>query len=407
MGELLELGHLFRYQTATTDVADLEREFSRYIGVPYTMACNSGGCGLFLALKAIGVKQGDKVLVNTWTLSPVAGAIVHAGACPVFVAGVQDTLTVDFDDLEVKAKESGAKVFLCSYMRGQVPNMDRLMETVRRLDLTLVEDCAHTLGATWQSEGDECPRHIGAFGAVAVWSLQTNKSMNSGEGGIISTSLQSAASFITVATGSYGHYRLNGASGDATEIDKIYESVPNFSMRMTTIAAALALPQLKLLPAKCEAWRVHAMIVRKALQACPHTHVPPHEDYNAGRMAVVWSSIQFELVRFSESMVEDVIAKLAKSGVTVAWFGGPCKGFTSTLRNWGFADPNHEQWNSKHAEYCQTLLDLPLYHTTSWSNAAFEKLATILVEAVSAVAEANPSVLSGEPTSKKRRTAVA
>merc|ERR1719253_724796 len=150
------------------------------------MACNSGGCGLFLSLKALGVKPGDKVLVNAFTLSPVPGAIVHAGATPVFV-DVEESLTISVQDLEAKAAQSGAKILMLSYMRGQVPNLDEVLAVVRRCGLRVVEDCAHTLGGKWKLETQKEHRHIGTFGDVAVWSMQTNKSLNSGEGGLIST----------------------------------------------------------------------------------------------------------------------------------------------------------------------------------------------------------------------------
>merc|ERR1719379_2537081 len=71
--------------------------------------------------------------------------------------------------------------------------MDRILDVVQRLGLTLIEDCAHTLGAMWKLNGDDTYKHLGTFGTVGVWSLQTNKSINCGEGGLISTSRQAIA----------------------------------------------------------------------------------------------------------------------------------------------------------------------------------------------------------------------
>eukprot|EP00931_Biecheleriopsis_adriatica_P077846 TRINITY_DN5132_c0_g2_i3.p1 TRINITY_DN5132_c0_g2~~TRINITY_DN5132_c0_g2_i3.p1 ORF type:complete len:487 (-),score=96.19 TRINITY_DN5132_c0_g2_i3:77-1537(-) len=384
--DLLECGRLFRYQGGANDVAELERDFAEYVGLPYAVACNSGGCGLFLALKAIGVKQGDKVLLNAWTLSPVPGAVVHANATPVFVKTDQDTLSIDLEDLEKKTIESGAKVLLLSYMRGHVPNMDRTMAVVRRLGLLLVEDCAHTLGAKWKLEGDEEHRHLGSLGDVGVWSLQTNKCINSGEGGIIATKRQDVASIVTISTGSYGHFALNGASGDTKNLQDIYPTVPNMSMRMTNLAAALARPQLDLLPYRLEAWERHALIVRKALKSCPHVRVLDQSGYYSGKEAIVWSSIQFEIVGFTEAMIEEVRSKLEHRGIPLAWFGGKWRGFTSTLKDWKFADPSGEQWKQSNAVALQKLLDLPLYHTTSWPDAVFDKLATLIIDSVTEVA---------------------
>eukprot|EP00413_Alexandrium_margalefii_P009223 CAMPEP_0204533560 /NCGR_PEP_ID=MMETSP0661-20131031/12356_1 /ASSEMBLY_ACC=CAM_ASM_000606 /TAXON_ID=109239 /ORGANISM="Alexandrium margalefi, Strain AMGDE01CS-322" /LENGTH=452 /DNA_ID=CAMNT_0051539917 /DNA_START=47 /DNA_END=1405 /DNA_ORIENTATION=- len=384
--ELLESGRLFRYQGGAGDVADLEREFTEYIGMPYTMACNSGGCGIFLALKAVGVKDRAKVLVNAWTLAPVPGAIVHAGGTPVFVATDRATLAIDIQDLEVQAKASGAQVLLLSYMRGHVPDMDKVMEVVRRLGLTLVEDCAHTLGGMWRLDGEDHHRHLGAFGDASVWSLQTNKAINCGEGGLISTSRQDVASYITVATGSYGHFGLNGASGDREHTARMYTGIPNMSMRMSNLAAALALPQLRVLPGKLALWERHAAIIRRALAGCPHMRAVPKPSCESGKERAVWTSIQFELVDFSASMVEEAISRLGKLGIPLAWFGGPWRGFTSTLKDWKFADPSSEQWKPAYAETLKVLVDLPLYHTASWRDSAFTKLAAVLVDTITDVA---------------------
>lgn len=405
VAELLDSGRLFRYQGRVDDVADLEREFTSYIGLPYTMACNSGGCGIFLSLKALGVKPGDKVLVNAFTLSPVPGAVVHACASPVFVRSEPETLAIDLDHLCEKASESGARVLIVSYMRGQVPNIDRLIATTKRLGLEVIEDCAHTLGATWKPEGSDQHLHLGAFGALGVWSLQTNKAINCGEGGLISTSRQDLASFITVATGSYGHFALNGASGDREHTAKLYPGVPNMSMRMTAIAAALARPQLENLPAKMERWSEHARILRGALGACKHVRCVAQP----AQMVCAWSSIQMEFVDFSPAEVAEVIATLAQHGVPLAWFGGPWKGFTSTLKDWKFADPEGQQWSEcreHHETFEKSLVDLPLYHTAQWSNVVIERIAELLVDTISrvagkfpqkAVSEAGPGLKQAEP----------
>lgn len=385
--EIVESGILFRYQSERcNDVALLEREFANYVGHPFAMACNSGGCGIFLALKALGVKPGDKVLLNAWTLSPVPGAIVHAGCEPVFVESEPSTWSIDIDNLEIQAQASGAKVLLLSYMRGHVPNLDRLLEVVKRHNLLLVEDCAHTLGATWKLDGEAEHRHLGTFGDVGVWSMQTNKSINAGEGGVITTARQDVASYVTVATGSYGHYALNGCSGDLTNLKEKYPHVANMSMRLTTLAAALARPQLRYLDEKVKKFENHAVIIRDGLEACPHIRLLRQDAWRRKKEVVVWSSIQFELLGFSPQMVDDVISRMDRLGVPLAWFGGPCTGFTSTLRDWRFADPTGEKWCESHERFVKTLVDLPLYHTSQWPTSAFEKMTQLLVREVSTVA---------------------
>jgi dTDP-4-amino-4,6-dideoxygalactose transaminase len=384
--ELLESGLLFRYAGAP-DVANLEKTFSSYIGATHTIACNSAGNGIFLSLKALGVKPGDPVLVNSWTLSPVPGAVIHAGAKPVFVDCEKRTFVISVEDLAMKAEESGAKVLLLSYMRGHVPNMDVLLAITKKYNLQVVEDCAHTLGGKWKLYGEPEHRHLGTLGDVGVWSLQTNKTINCGEGGLISTSRQDIASYLTIASGCYGHFGQNGASGDMQHLAETYPKVPNMSMRMTTICAALALPQLEALHVKLDSWSKKASTLRAALRACRHVRVIKQGASGVGKEVVVWSSIQFELLNFSDAMTQEVQNRLNDRGVPLAWFGGPAKGFTSTLKDWKFADPTGEQWAEADKQTVRYVLDLPLYHTHRWCDHAMDKLAELLVTVISAVAD--------------------
>ena len=87
------------------------------------------------------------MLSNAFTLAPVPGAIASVGAVPVFVEVTED-LTIDLDDLAAKAAESSARVLLLSHMRGHVCDMDRLMAICHEAGVTVIEDCAHTMGAS-------------------------------------------------------------------------------------------------------------------------------------------------------------------------------------------------------------------------------------------------------------------
>ena len=87
--------------------------------------------------------------MNAFTLAPVPGAVVHAGGSPVFV-GVNPDYRIDLDDLAAAAERSGARVLMLSHMRGHVADMDAVGEEADALGLTVVEDCAHTMGATWR-----------------------------------------------------------------------------------------------------------------------------------------------------------------------------------------------------------------------------------------------------------------
>src|SRR6056297_1929213 len=179
--EVMRSGRLHRYNLGGDEVGEvglLEREFAAFTGARYALAVASGGYAMATALRAVGVRPGDRVLSNAFTLAPVPGAIASLGAVPVYV-GVTEALTLDLEDLERKAGQ--AEVLLLSHMRGHVCDMDRLMAICDAAGLAVIEDCAHTMGATWR--GVPSGRH----GLVGCYSAQTYKHVNSGEGGFLIT----------------------------------------------------------------------------------------------------------------------------------------------------------------------------------------------------------------------------
>ena len=141
---------------------------------------SSCGASLFAALKALGVKPGGPVLSSAFTLAPVPGAIAHANARAVLVE-MTDDYTIDLADLERKACASGARVLLLSHMRGRVSDLPAVAALCKRLDLALIKDCAHNMGAHWVG------RPTGTFGAIGCFSAQTYKHINSGGGGLLVT----------------------------------------------------------------------------------------------------------------------------------------------------------------------------------------------------------------------------
>lgn len=149
--EVMRSGKLHRYNVAAGEKGEtalLEEEFASYMGKKYCLACSSCGAAMYIALKSAGVKPGDKVLCNAYTLAPVPGAIENTGAKIVLV-DIVDDYTIDLDDLAQKAKAEDVRWFMLSHMRGHITNMDRIMEICEANNLTLIEDCAHTMGAFW------------------------------------------------------------------------------------------------------------------------------------------------------------------------------------------------------------------------------------------------------------------
>ena len=250
------------------EAALLEEEFAAYMGKQYCLACASCGSAMYLALKSAGVKPGDKVLCNAYTLAPVPGAIENAGGA-IELVDIVDDYTIDLDDLEKKAKAPDAKWFMLSHMRGHIANMDRLMAICDTHGLVLIEDCAHTMGARWDG------KKSGAFGTAACFSTQTYKHMNSGEGGLLVTDDPDLIARAIIYSGSYMLYERHTSRPGMDVFESIKTMVPNYSCRMDNLRAAILRPQLKVLDAQCERWNKRYRILEQGLNAIHGITCPP------------------------------------------------------------------------------------------------------------------------------------
>ena len=253
--QVLRHGRLHRYNTAPGEVAEtalLEEEFAALTGAKYCLAVASGGYALATALRACGVQPGDRVLTNAFTLAPVPGAIAGLGAVPVFV-GVTQGLVIDLDDLAAKLPQ--ARVLMLSHMRGHICDMDALMALCDAAGVTVIEDCAHTMGARWN--GTLSGRH----GRMACYSTQTYKHVNSGEGGLLISDDAAAMARAIMLSGSYMLFDRHRAAPPPEAFATIRYETPNISGRMDNLRAAILRPQLRDLEAQCARWNDRYRVV--------------------------------------------------------------------------------------------------------------------------------------------------
>lgn len=325
---VLRHGRLHRYNTSPNEVSEtalLEQEFAAVVDASYCLAVASGGYAMATALRAVGVETGDKVLSNAFTLAPVPGAIASVGAVPVFV-GVTESLTIDLDDLATKLDQ--ARVLLLSHMRGHLCDMDRLMAMCDAAGVTVIEDCAHTMGAAWN--GVPSGRH----GAVGCYSCQTYKHVNSGEGGFLVTDDPQVAAKAVMLSGSYMLFERHLAAPPKEAFDEIKYTTPNISGRMDNLRAAILRPQLADLATQCARWNERYFTLEQGMRGTPGLTVierPTQE-------TIVGSSIQFLLLDWPASAVRDVVSRCAARGVELKWFGAPEPvAFTSKYDSWRYA----------------------------------------------------------------------
>lgn len=330
---LLRDGRLFRYgedRNSIPEAALLEQEFAAYQSRRFCVAVNSGGCALFIALRAAGLCEGDKVLVNAFTLAPVPGAISHAGGVPVLV-DIDERYVIDSEDLDRKAAESGARFLLLSYMRGHIPDMDAIAEICDRHGITMIEDCAHTMGGGWNG------RLTGNFGKAGCFSAQTFKQINSGEGGLIVTDDEDLAARAILLSGSYMLYAQHRARPSMEVFERHRFTTPNCSMRMSGLVAALLRPQLAGLDERNLRWRRIYDFLAAELQGIPGLNLPTRpaqEDFAPTSMQF---SVSADLL--NDRQLAHFIRDADAHGVHIKWFGaGDPVGFTSRHDHWRYID---------------------------------------------------------------------
>ncbi|MCV0429257.1 MAG: aminotransferase class I/II-fold pyridoxal phosphate-dependent enzyme, partial [Roseibium sp.] len=299
-----------------------------YQNARYCLACASGGYALSIALRAAGVQPGDPVLTNSFTLAPVPGAIAAAGARPIFVEVTED-LVLDLEDLETKIASSGAKMLLLSSMRGHLCDMDALVTLLEANNVTLIEDCAHTMGAKWKN------RLSGNFGLAGCFSTQTYKHLNSGEGGLLTSNDPEFMARAIMMSGSYMLYGRHGAAPPEEFFKTIRLETPNMSGRMDNLRAAILLPQLATLDDNIRRWNERHDLIADRLSTVADIHLPcrPPDEFYVG------SSIQFRLPRIDAETADEFVLANKALGVELKWFGDSDPvAFTSNHHSWNYVD---------------------------------------------------------------------
>lgn len=215
---------------------EFERQFAQKLGARHALGVTSGTAAVICALKAAGVGPGDKVVVPACTFIASAGAVVCAGAVPVF-AEIDDSLSMDPERLEEKL-DGGVRAIMPVPILGNPCEIDKLVDIARRRGIKVIEDAAQSCGATYHGKS------VGTFGDVNAFSLQMNKILTTGEGGVVATDddlLYERA----VRYHDQGMYREKEGFLAGNEEADIFIGQ---NYRMSEISGAVALEQIKKLP---------------------------------------------------------------------------------------------------------------------------------------------------------------
>lgn len=228
---------------------DFEQQFAKYIGAKHAVGVSSCTAGLHLALDAIGLKEGDEVLVPTTTFTSTAEVVAYFKARPVLVDVDAKSLCIDPTDAERRIT-SHTRAIIPVHFAGQPCDMDAIQDLARRHGLRVIEDAAHSLPASYHGV------RVGVISELTAFSFYATKTITTGEGGMVTTNNDDVAARIRMM-------RLHGIGRDAwkrysAEGSWFYEVLDSgFKYNLTDIQSAIGIVQLK----KCD--RMHA--ARKAI----------------------------------------------------------------------------------------------------------------------------------------------
>ena len=234
-----------------------EREFARVVGASQAVALNSGTAALHLALRLVGVGPGDEVLVSTLTFIASVNPIVYLGATPVFIDSERVSWNMDpallAETLEARALDGTLpKAVVVVHLYGQCADLAPIVDACRRYDVSLVEDAAEALGATYHG----CSP--GTFGRAGIYSFNGNKIITTAGGGMLVSNdpelIEHARKLAAQAREPVAHY-------EHLEI--------GYNYRLSNVLAAIGRGQLRVLEERVAARRRNFAFYRDSLGSVP------------------------------------------------------------------------------------------------------------------------------------------
>lgn len=232
-------------------IQDFESGFSRFVGAQDAASACNGTVALHLALLALGVGPGDEVIVPAFTYIASVNAIRYVGATPVFADSLSTTWQLDPAEVERLATPR-TRAVMAVHLYGGACDVATLRDICDRRGWALIEDCAEAIGTTLHGQ------HVGTFGDIATFSFFGNKTLTTGEGGMLVC--RDAATLEKVR-----HFRGQGLAKDR----EYWHDVIGYNYRMTNICAAIGLAQLERLDGIVDAKIALARRYRSALAETP------------------------------------------------------------------------------------------------------------------------------------------
>ncbi len=238
-------------------IKEFEDKFSEHIDVKYATAVSNGTTALHLALVALGITSGDEVIVPSFTYIASVSSILYCNATPVFVDSLESTWQMDPEDVRRKITPK-TKAIMVVHLYGHPCDMDPIMKIAEERNLLVIEDCAEAFGTKYKG------KYAGTFGDIAAFSFYGNKTITTGEGGMV------VSNDYYLYEKAY-HLKMHGVS----TVREYWHDVIGFNYRMTNICAAIGLAQLENADSILKKKRAIAELYNKNLAGLP---VTPHTE---------------------------------------------------------------------------------------------------------------------------------
>jgi 8-amino-3,8-dideoxy-alpha-D-manno-octulosonate transaminase len=267
LADVVRSGHPFRwYAGQKSKVLAFEREFARHIGTQFALGVTSGTAALQCALAALEIGPGDEVILPAWTWHSCFNTIVHAGALPV-IAEIDETFNIDPNDIERHITPQ-TKAIMAVHLQGNPCQIDRVLEIARKHKIRVLEDCAQSVGASFEG------RKLGSLGDIGIYSLQQNKTITAGEGGAVVTDdpvlFERASRFHDLGELRPGHAQLSG--------DKRLNWFIGGNFRMNEFTGGVLLAQTRKLDKIVSGVRANARRVYEGIADLPNVELRKRPD---------------------------------------------------------------------------------------------------------------------------------
>jgi perosamine synthetase len=232
-------------------VTEFENKFAEKIGVEHAASVSNGTVAIHLALMALGIGPGDEVIVPTLTYIASANAVNYCNATPVFVDSIRETWQIDPEDIR-RHITPRTRAIMPVHLYGQACDMDAIMTIAKEHRLFVVEDCAEAFGTLYKG------RHVGTFGDISTFSFFGNKTITTGEGGMVVSQDKTLME------------RARHLKGQGLAAHREYwHDVVGYNYRMTNIQAAIGLAQLERSDEFVERKRAIAALYSEQLHETP------------------------------------------------------------------------------------------------------------------------------------------